>query len=460
MKKLFSCMITICLILAVSTCTLCESFTSYGGVSYSLDDPQFLEFLKSIDKDSNSDLSQDELNAVTYLDFNGAGVHHLYVSKFQKLIDADFSNNPIRHAEASVANISGCLKIQNCESLQEFYSHDFYVHSLDMSGCSNMTSIFIYRQNKTGIASLNTNGCSNLTSLTCRGGSLASLNLSTNTKLDNLSVESNKLKSLDLSKCRDLWRIDVSSNQLTELDVSNQHPWHIKCSQNKLKSLKLGNNSELAELDCRENNLSSIDISGCKKLVDLVQNFPRQEKGNYSYYMDPEDYRYIYLDSKTTVITTPQQQQPQQPGTRPTQPTMISIIDSGFSISLDLVKKCATISTPADVATELKVAATVKSDGTTYKITSIADGAFRAMTKLKKVTIGKNVESIGKDAFNGCKKLKTITIKTTKLNSSNVGENAFKNINKNATVKCPKGMVEAYKKLLIEKGAPKTVKFK
>ena len=49
-------------------------------------------------------------------------------------------------------------------------------------------------------------------------------------------------------------------------------------------------------------------------------------------------------------------------------------------------------------------------------------------------------------------------MKTTVLKS--VGKNAFKNINKKATIKVPAKKLEKYKTLLKGKGQPKTVKIK
>lgn len=46
-----------------------------------------------------------------------------------------------------------------------------------------------------------------------------------------------------------------------------------------------------------------------------------------------------------------------------------------------------------------------------FKVTSIASNAFKNMSKLQKVTIGRNVEVIKNKAFNTCKNLKTIRIK-------------------------------------------------
>ncbi len=74
--------------------------------------------------------------------------------------------------------------------------------------------------------------------------------------------------------------------------------------------------------------------------------------------------------------------------------------------------------------TTAKVPATVTINGKSYKVTKIAANAFKGKKKLTKVTIGKNVTTIGKKAFLNCTKLKTVTFKTTKLKS--IGAQAFK----------------------------------
>lgn len=85
------------------------------------------------------------------------------------------------------------------------------------------------------------------------------------------------------------------------------------------------------------------------------------------------------------------------------------------------------------------------------------------VTILNKVKIGKKtytVTSIAKNAFKGCKKLKKVTIKATKLKS--IGKNAFKGIYKKATFKVPKKQLKKYKKLIQKKktGFVKTMKVK
>lgn len=119
---------------------------------------------------------------------------------------------------------------------------------------------------------------------------------------------------------------------------------------------------------------------------------------------------------------------------------------------------------------------TVKVDGITYKVTSVAANALSNNKKVTKVTVGKNVISIGKNAFKKCTKLKTVTLKSTslksigsnafygdknlktitikssKLTSKSVGKNAFKGTNKKLTIKVPKKKVSSYKKFFKKKG--------
>ena len=70
--------------------------------------------------------------------------------------------------------------------------------------------------------------------------------------------------------------------------------------------------------------------------------------------------------------------------------------------------------------------------GVPFKVTKIADKAFRKNTKLTTLTIGNNVTSIGKNAFEGCKKLKTVTIGTK---VKKIGAGAFLNCKKLSSIK-------------------------
>ena len=102
--------------------------------------------------------------------------------------------------------------------------------------------------------------------------------------------------------------------------------------------------------------------------------------------------------------------------------------------------------------TTVNIPAEVKIAGKKYKVTEIKANAFKNNKKLKKITIGKNIKKIGKNAFYGCKNLKKIIVKTTKLTTKSVGKNAFKGINAKAVVKVPKKKLKVYKPILEKAG--------
>ena len=106
--------------------------------------------------------------------------------------------------------------------------------------------------------------------------------------------------------------------------------------------------------------------------------------------------------------------------------------------------------------TDISIPDTVTISGITYKVTSVAKNAFKSNKNLKKITIGKNVAKINAGAFNGCKNLSVINIKSKKLSS--VGKNAFKGIKAKAKIKVPSSRLSKYKKLFSGKGQKSTVK--
>lgn len=106
----------------------------------------------------------------------------------------------------------------------------------------------------------------------------------------------------------------------------------------------------------------------------------------------------------------------------------------------------------------INVTATVTIKDVTCKVTAIADQAFAGQKKATKAVIGANVTKIGKKAFYGDSRLKSITVKGKKLKT--VGKQALKGINKHAVVRVPKAKKNAYKALFKGKGQKKSVKVK
>ena len=153
---------------------------------------------------------------------------------------------------------------------------------------------------------------------------------------------------------------------------------------------------------------------------------------------------------------------------------------------------------PAAKRATVRIPETVKVSGVTCKVTEISANAFKNDTVLKTVIVGKNVKTIGVNAFYGCKnltkvsggaalvticdrafsncaalqgivlpstvkgigkqafynckKLRSITINTLSLTSKNVGAQAFTGTYAKAVVKVPAKKFAAYKSLLRARG--------
>ena len=128
---------------------------------------------------------------------------------------------------------------------------------------------------------------------------------------------------------------------------------------------------------------------------------------------------------------------------------------------IDAAKRTVSATLASKKATKVTIKDTVTINNIECTVVQIPDNAFKTgAKKLKSVTIGKNIVSIGKNAFNGCKKLNKIT-----FNNSNVkfSKKAFSKTNSKITVKVKglkKSKRNAFKKKLTNAGMSKKVKIK
>ena len=107
--------------------------------------------------------------------------------------------------------------------------------------------------------------------------------------------------------------------------------------------------------------------------------------------------------------------------------------------------------TTADIKAATKIA------GVSFKVTAISKNAFKNNKVLTKVTLGKNIKTIGASAFENCPKLKIIKCKSSVIKK--VGKNAIKGTSKKLKITAPKKVRKTYKKLFRKKGNKKvTVK--
>lgn len=248
------------------------------------------------------------------------------------------------------------------------------------------------------------------------------------------------------------------------------------------KTFAVSNGNVTVTIPASSKGGTVILVAGDKKSTDT----PKDEDDKPSQPEQPKP-----EDPKPEQPSQPEQptqpEQPSQPQTETPQPAKVDTVLKSSTASYKVTS--ADASEPTVVytgaknkkATKVTIPATIKADGVSYKVTSIAKNAFKNNKKIKSVTIGKNVTTIGTSAFQGCtalkkvtipegvktisakafygaKNLKTITIKSTVLKK--VGSNAFKGIHAKATINVPKKKYTAYKKLLKGKGQAKTVKIK
>lgn len=116
-----------------------------------------------------------------------------------------------------------------------------------------------------------------------------------------------------------------------------------------------------------------------------------------------------------------------------------------FRVTNTKKKKVSYIGTAEEKKTTIKIPATIKIDGKTYKVTSIASDAFKNNKKVKKVTIGKSVTTIGKNAFTNCKKLRKIIIQSRSIKKVGISK-----ISGKITIVPPSGKEKKYKKLFLK----------
>ena len=231
-------------------------------------------------------------------------------------------------------------------------------------------------------------------------------------------------------------------------------------------------------IDYIEDEVTGIDRLPSYLRFTMDKTEPNPEEGESS---DPKpgtsdkDSGTTQPEDSTTL--TPKEEQDNQ-SVLPTTGTTIKISTGTYKVtkSTETGKEVAFIKPKSSKKSAITIPDTIKISGFTYKVTSVAANALANNKKVTKVTVGKNVTSIGKNAFKKCTKLKTVTLKSTslksigsnafygdknlktitikssKLTSKSVGKNAFKGTNKKLTIKVPKKKVSSYKKFLKKKG--------
>ncbi len=412
---------------------------------------------------------------------------------------------------------SGCSSLTSLDVSKLDTSNVSFMGSM-FYNCSSLTSLDVSKLDTSSVTNMYTMfyGCSSLTSL-----DVSKLDTSNVANMDSMFGFCSSLMTLDLSSW-DLSALRYSDNMLNGMDglvgiVLPQSPVEIVlpgsfyAGENGLVQTVQPNSGKVtcispvyADSYCGTNGHTycapvftwaddyssatlymegtredcAYDIDDKHLQMDAVVTKetiqPTTEKEGATVYTATAVHKgKTYTDVKrVTIPKLPQNQaQPQAPTSpqnpaKPQTPTS-KPIGTSFKTSTTLYRVTKSGKTPEisymgpknKKVKKVTIPATVKIDGVTYKVTSVADGALKNYKNLTQVTVGKNVTKIGKNAFYGCKKLKKIVIKGKNLKT--VGKNAFKGIQKNAVIDVPNSKKKAYKKLFKAKtGYKKTMKVK
>ena len=359
-----------------------------------------------------------------------------------------------------------------------------------------------------------------LTVLCCDFNPLRSLNLQKNTKLTTLSCHSCELQSLNLSANSKLTFLGCTGNQLKNLDLSrNTQLEKVWCGSNELQSLITGKNKRLKELGCAFNELKSLDLSECPALVKILKTKAPSDEGSFWYYgteieidktvvvsagdsiFGPEPYMglqftlrgmrfeitdtdcdlmsflglvkpgsmvtvripdtvtYNQLSYRVNSIAADAMRKDKKITTLLLGNGVSSICDRAFAscVKLKTVKGTNLYSIGRDAFSGCKA---LKTFLPMKKLKYINQNAFKGDKSLTAFTLSGNLVLLGKNAFSGCTSLKTFTVLSGKLTARILKAGAFSGISKKAVFICPKGKAAAYKTLFVKKGAPKTCKFR
>ena len=426
-------------------------------------DPEFRERIAyEFDTDKDGKLSDAEIDAVTvgmfsehgFLDMTGIGFFRNLTTlncAYNQLTTLDVSKNTRLQYLYTSGNKLTKLDVSKNTKLIQMTCDNNQLKELDLSRNTNLEYLSC---DNNPFRKLDVSKNKKLTYLSCRESGLTAIDVSKNTKLTCLDVSKNQLKSLDVSKNTLLQQLLCASNKLTGLSLgSNKKLYNLACDHNSLSSLDVSSNTELIWLWIHSNKISALDVSKCPDLCKYVRKDGRKSMKGYDYFgmrtgHDAPDEPFFTVDPSVTVTA----------GKTVSYPTATV---NGLNYELNTKKKTAVFTGPANRKIKaVTVPDTVKAYGQTYKVTEIAAGACGKLPNLTKVTSGKNVSKIGKNAFNGSKKAATFVIKTKKLTDKSVGSGAFKTgCRKKTTVKCPKGKADAYEKILTKKGLDSKSKF-
>lgn len=261
-----------------------------------------------VDANSDGNIQESEALAVIVLDFfNYPDISDLTgIGSFTNLEQLYFDNNQITSFDfGSLTNLSTLyiennpltsLNVSNLPSLQnlfcannqiatplilsgntnllELHCDANLIPSIDISGCSALTSFFANANPQ--LQSVNASGCSSLTGYLNAQPSI-SLDVSNCSSLLHVGPwDLPQFQNLNITGCTSLQSVVITSSQLTQLDLSGfQNMSIVSLNNSPLSTINFTGCTNLTYLDLSNTQLSSLDASNNPLLDELyLMNTP------------------------------------------------------------------------------------------------------------------------------------------------------------------------------------------
>ncbi|SEL36239.1 surface protein [Butyrivibrio sp. ob235] len=279
------------------------------------------------------------------------------------------------------------------------------------------------------------------------------------------ALESLDLSVFDACDATDIGYMFQACESLKSIDLRNFSSSHVRKAESLFRSCK-----NLEYLDIRNLDLSAVYntdeiLYNCLNLKTVMapkatrgfMDFPMlmvidnnsdgQPDTAETFHKNPISdnvNRMIPFDDDSMVYSPPADAPAVDTPAAETKNAEAIITDKGIAYKLGSDGNAAVIKIEASGKVSIN---TVSYEGKTYTVKEIESSACKGNKKIKSLSIGNNVTSIGKNAFKGCKKLKKVTINANK--SLKIGAGAFKKISREASIKV-KGIKGKSKQKLIK----------
>lgn len=236
-----------------------------------------------LDGDGYAMMTQDNIDAVTELDFGWNNYHITSLSGIEYFVNLEYltcsdsglamcdlsQNTKLRNANIQ-QNQMQSLDFSNCPELETLVcSYNKYLVDLNLTGCTKLGNLQAQSTGLTSLSIPNKNAMYNF----LYGDTGLSFDLSEFPNLTGLGVMSHNLTSLDFiptSVKQKLITLFCDGNQLTSIDLSEFPNLEcLYCDNNQLTSLDLSQSSIIRELSCHHNKIASLDVTPLTTLERL-----------------------------------------------------------------------------------------------------------------------------------------------------------------------------------------------